>query len=44
MAQQFTFDIANAIIWIDDLAIFIFGDRVDGQVTADQVLFQCDVG
>ena len=43
VTQQALFDIALSVIGVDKFAIFAFGDRIDGQITSHQILFQRDV-
>ena len=44
MAQQFGFQVALAAMWVDQLALFVLGDGVDGQVAPRQVLLEGDIG
>ena len=44
MAQQARLEIRAPAIGIYDLAVVVFGHGVNGQVTADQILLQGDIG
>ncbi len=44
MAQQPLFQILNATVGVVELALIILGDGVDGEVPAQQILFQRYIG
>ena len=44
VAQQAELKVLLTMVGIDECAVGCFGDGVDGQVAALQVLFQCDIG
>ena len=44
VTQYARFQIGNAAVRVDDFAIGVFGNRVDGEIAARQVLLQSDAG
>ena len=44
MPQNPAFEIGLAIVWVMQLTVFIFGNRIDRKITACQVFFQRYIG
>lgn len=44
VTQQPCLDVGGTVVRIDQSALLIFGNRVDGEVTPREILFECDIG